>query len=139
MHLCNRQGEYLGHVITGAGVTTNPKTMKDIVEWPIPTTISKLRGILGITGYYRRFIKDYAKICRPLHVLLKKDAFQWTQEHTAVFEVLKTKLTPCPVLTLPDFSRPFVLETDVCGTGLGAVFMESGKSKKKKKKKKITE
>lgn len=72
--------------------------------------------------------KDYAKICRPLHDLLRKDSFQWSATHTEVFNLLKTKLTTCPILALPDFSKSFVLETDACGTGLGAVLMQSGKT-----------
>ena len=69
------QVEYLGHVISGKGVATNPKTVQANVQWPIPKTVSKLRGFLGITGYYRRFVKDYAKICRALHDLLRKRFF----------------------------------------------------------------
>jgi hypothetical protein len=119
--------EYLGHVISGQGVATKPQNIQAILDWKIPQTVSKLRGFLGLTGYYRRFVKDYGKICRPLHDLLKKKAFKWTNEHTTVFDRLKQVMTTCPVLGLPNFSQPFILESDACGTGIGAVLMQSGK------------
>jgi hypothetical protein len=119
--------EYLGHVISGAGVATKPQNIKAILEWPVPKTISKLRGFLGLTGYYRRFVKGYGKICRPLHDLLKKKSFHWTPDHTKVFEELKEIMTTCPVLALPNFTEAFILESDACGSGIGAVLMQSGR------------
>jgi hypothetical protein len=119
--------EYLGHVLSGAGVATKPQNVQAILNWPQPKTISKLRGFLGLTGYCRRFVKGYGKLCRPLHDLLKKQAFQWTTEHTQAFQQLKTVMTTCPVLALPDFSQPFFLESDACGSGIGAVLMQAGR------------
>lgn len=69
--------EYLGHIISGEGVATDPAKIVDIIQWKEPHNIKKLRGFLGLTGYYRRFIKDYAIICQPLHLALKNEAFQW--------------------------------------------------------------
>lgn len=76
-----------------------------------------------MAGYYRRFIKDYGVICRPLHDLLKKDSFLWTPLQTEAFERLKFSLTHAPVLALPDFSLPFELECDVYGARIGAILM----------------
>lgn len=106
-------------------MSTDPDKIKSIVQWPIPKTLKQLRGILGLTGYYRRFIRDYGKICRPLTQLLKKDSFTWNTQPTAAFEELKVMTTP-PVLALPDFSQTFVIKVDASGVGIGAVLMQNG-------------
>lgn len=116
--------EYLGHVISQEGVATDPSKIKAIKDWPTPKNITKLRSFLGLSGYYRRFIKDYGVICRPLFDCLKKDAFHWRDAQDQAMDVVKDKLTNSPVLILSDFSKPFVLEAHACGYGLGAVLMQ---------------
>lgn len=69
------QVHYLGHVISAEGVATHPSKVSEILNWNSPDNITKLRGFLGLNGYYRRFVKDYGQICRPLHDALKKDNF----------------------------------------------------------------
>jgi hypothetical protein len=116
--------EYLGHIISSAGVATDPAKISTIQSWTPPKSVTQLRSFLGLTRYYRRFIKDYGVICRPLHDPLKKDSFTWTDTHTHAFSTLKSKMIAAPVLALPDFSMPYVLETDASGSGIGAVLMQ---------------
>jgi hypothetical protein len=119
--------EYLGHVISQSGVATDPDKVAAIANWEAPTSVTQLRSFLGLTGYYRRFIKGYGQICRPLYDILKKDAFHWTEAQTIAFSQLKQSMTTAPVLALPDFTAPFVLECDASGSAIGAVIMQNKK------------
>jgi hypothetical protein len=118
--------EYLSHIISKEGVKVDPNKIKEITEWSKPKSISKLRGFMGLTGYYHRFIKNYAHITAPLTNLLKKNSFHWSEEAGRCFEAMKKILSSTPVLATPNFTKPFVIECDASGFGIGAVLMQEG-------------
>ena len=127
-HFGQREVEYLGHIVCPGGVAVDPKKVEAVNNWPTPTTIKEIRGFLGLTGYYRRFIHHYADLALPLTELLKKDqVFRWTPKQQASFVALKTALTSAPVLITPDVSEnsEFTVFTDASGFGIGAVLLQN--------------
>jgi len=116
---------FLGHIISKNGIQPDPAKVSAVEHFPIPTNLTILRDFLGLVSYYRRFIKDFAKIATPLHQLMRKDqSFTWTTEHQEAFEELKSRLTLAPILIYPDFEKPFVLYTDASSFGLNVVLSQ---------------
>lgn len=118
--------EYLGHVITPDGMQPDPFKIEAITLWPTPTNLKQLRGFLGLSGYYQKFVKGYACIASPLTNLLKIDAFEWNERASNAFNQLKKSLVQSHVLSLPDFSKPFSMETDASLFSIGAVLLQDG-------------
>jgi len=120
--------EYLGHIVSHEGFKVDPSKIKAIKEWKIPTSIKHLRGFLGLTGYYRKFVKNYGRIVAPLTTLLKKDTFSWTPKETKAFKHLKEAMFQALVLATPDFTKTFIMECDASGNGIGVVLMQYQRS-----------
>ena len=115
---------YLGHIISASGVAMDPAKVQAIHEWPRPRSARAVRGFLGLAGYYRKFVHNYGAIAAPLTALLKKEGFTWNDDAAATFTALKGAVTSAPVLALPDFSRPFIVECDASTYGFGAVLIQ---------------
>ncbi|CAM4632148.1 unnamed protein product [Lepidochelys kempii] len=124
---------YPGHQV-GQG-TINPLQAKvnAIQNWPVPKSKKQVQSFLGLARYYRRFVPHYSQIATPLTDMTRKqqpNAFQWTEKCQKAFNQLKAALTSDPVLRAPDFSLPFVENTDVSKHGIGAVLIQEGPDQK---------
>ena len=125
---------YLGHVVSEEGIECNPDGIKVLLSWKIPSSVKELQQFLGLAGYFRRHVKDFARIARPLHALTGsvkgKDGksrpvpWSWGSDQQAAFDKLKEVLTNPPLLVYPDFSKPFILRVDASYEGLGAVLCQ---------------
>ena len=119
---------YLGHVVGGGTVKLEQSKVEAVWQWKAPRTKKQVRSFLGLTGYYRRFIPNYATIAAPLMDLTKKTApnqVNWTTSCEEAFQELKRLLCSYPILCAPDFDKPFVLQTDASDRGIGAVLSQS--------------
>jgi hypothetical protein len=117
----------LGHLVGKDDLRVDSKKIKAMEDWPHPKTLKSLRGFLGLTGYYRKFVENYRKIASPLTTLLKKNSFTWTPATAQAFQTLKMTMFTTPVLALPDFTKTFVLECDASGKVIGIVLMQEGR------------
>ncbi|CAN6711153.1 unnamed protein product [Malus baccata var. baccata] len=121
-HFMVKQGIVLGHLISNRGIEVDKTKIDAIEKLPPPTTVKSVRSFLGHAGFYRRFIKDFSKISRPLCNLLAKDApFVFDEACLEAFKQLKTLLTTAPVIAAPNWSLPFELMCDASDYAVGAV------------------
>lgn len=122
---CKPQIEYLGHVVTRDGIKMNEEKVRCIRDLKAPSTKKEVRRFIVMTSWYRKFIKNYAHITAPIVKLLRKNVkFRWTENQEKAFQEVKKKLIEEPVLTRPDFTKPFTLQTDASDVGLGAVLTQ---------------
>ncbi|GKD47839.1 putative reverse transcriptase domain-containing protein, partial [Tanacetum coccineum] len=120
--------QFLGHVIDSEGIHVDPAKIESIKDWASPKTPTEIRQFLGLAGYYRRFIKGFSKIARPMTKLTQKSVkFDWGEKAEAAFQLLKQKLCSAPILALPEGSENFVVYCDASHKGLGAVLMQKEK------------
>lgn len=119
--------KFLGHIIEKGQIKPDPVKIETIYKWPLPKTQKEIKSFLGITGYYRKFIKDYAKIASPMIEFLKKNKKVLVNDklYQKSFENLKLLITSEPVLQNPDFGKQFLLTTDASQNAIGAVLSQS--------------
>ena len=117
--------EYLGHVITPDGLKTNLKLVESVANYPKPQNCKEIKQFLGLSSYYRRFIKNFSAIAQPLTALTRNNvAFEWTTDCQIAFDRLKQSLTTAPFLCYPSFDSPFILETDASIKGIGCILSQ---------------
>lgn len=122
-----KEVEFLGHVVTPEGIKPNKKKISAIQNFPIPKTQRDIKSFLGLLGYYRKFIKNFAKITKPMTKCLKKnEKVEHTKEFTDCFNICKNILLSEPVLSYPDFSKPFELTTDASSYAIGSILSQNG-------------
>ena len=125
LHKCEflkNQVDYLGFEVSPKGIHASPEKVKAIIEWPIPKSIHDVRSFLGLASYYRRFVRGFSEMARPLTNLTKNGVeWQWSEVQHQAFNRLKLALTTAPVLRLPDFERQFVVTTDASDAAVGAI------------------
>ena len=110
---------FLGHVVGRNGIKPDPEKIDKVKHYPIPMNLTQLRAALGLFSYYRKFIKDFSRIAKPMFTLLKKDApFEWTEKQQNAFDRLKGMLIKAPILSYPDFNKPFIIYTDWTGCNI---------------------
>jgi len=114
--------------MSGHEVKVDPSKVNAIIQWPDPTSLTGIRGFLGLTGYYRKFIRRYATIASLIVALLKKgETFLWPALAQQAFETLKRAITSAPILSLPGFSTPFDIYTDASALAIGAILSQHHK------------
>ena len=141
-HFMKDSVRYVGHIVSRDGISADPDKLDKILTWPEPTNVSELRTYLGFAGYYRRFIKNFSTIARPLNDLLagkvcttkrkgkhtvppNTSSWIWGESQRNAFNKLKVCFTKPPILAYPDFTKEFVVHTDACSDGLGSVLYQN--------------
>ena len=121
-HFGCQKVNFLGHVVTAEGVHPDPQKVSAVKEFPVPRNVKQVRSFLGLCNYYRKFVRDFAKIAEPLNKLTRKDTvFNWNEACQQAFDTLKTALIEAPILAYPDFNLHFELYVDASNDGIGMV------------------
>ena len=124
-HLLQSKVKYLGHVVDRDGIYPDPEKTLAISQLPVPKNVEKLRTFLGMSGYYRKFVPNYAKLCAPMYALTKIGvSFEWNSEHQNAYKTVQQLLISKPILAHPNYNYTFILQTDASDQGLGAVLTQ---------------
>ena len=124
-NFCMHEVKYLGHILSRNGIRPNPEKIKEVMDCKPPTDQASLRRFLGLANYYHKFIHMYSTHAAELTPLLKKGStWNWDDRKQKAFEALKTALAKEPVLTLPDFTKAFILKTDASNHAIGAILCQ---------------
>ncbi len=121
--------DFLGHRITQEGLKMDDHKVKAILDWESPRSVPALKSFLRLTFYYRKFIKNFAKVATPLTNLLKKSSgtYEWEEACNEAFETLKGILVKAPMLKLPDFDKDFEIHSDASDFAIGGILMQDGR------------
>lgn len=123
-----RQVGFLGHVVSGEGISVDPEKVKAVIDWPRPTSMTGIRSFLGLAGYYRRFIEGFSRLSLPMTKLTRKGVkYEWNEACDRCFEELKKRLTTAPVLAIPKSGEKFTIFSDASHSSLGCVLMQDGR------------
>ncbi len=123
------QVEFLGYVLSGKGIATDPKKIEAIKNWPRPQSVKDVQRFVGLCNYYRRFVQNFAKLAKPLHQLTKKNVkFEWSSEAENSFKTLKEKLISSPILIHPNPEQQFIVECDASNFAIGAILSQHDKN-----------
>lgn len=124
-HLLQDEVLFLGHVVSGRGISPNPDLLVAVRDWSPPTCLTELQAFLGLCNYYRRFVRSFSEICTPLHELQGKGVeFHWGERQQRAFEELKSRLMAAPILSYPTPTGQFLLDTDASNVCVGAVLSQ---------------
>ena len=117
--------KFLGHCVSGDGIAVDDSKTADILKWPVPQNVHEIRQFLGLCGYYRRYVQDYAKHAAPLTELTKNDVvYEWNEQRQGAFNFLKQALTNAPILAMSQDEGLFVLDVDASDLAVGAVLQQ---------------
>ena len=117
--------KFLSHVISSAGIATDPEKVERVSQWPVPVNGREVQQFLGLVNYYHRFVKDCAQLAKPLYRLTENNhLFRWTDQCQQSFDTLRQRLVSAPILAFPDCTREFILDTDANEQGIGAVLSQ---------------
>ena len=127
--------KYLGHIISEEGIAVDPEKISCVKNWPIPKSVTEVQKFIGFTSFYRRFVKDFAKIARPLHLVtqggthyqtrtktkVRYPPLEWGTDQQKAFDRLKEACCSTPIFGFADYTKTFILHTDASTEGIGAV------------------